>query len=119
MSHLLMTEDTLRAAYDLLNTQRPFSSWNLPDSDDVSFRVTRNRRLMGRCVWWSDGGATIEISRNCVGHVDTLMRVMAHEMVHLHHYRNKLDSSGVQHNAAFNRDLAATAKSLGFDPKSL
>jgi hypothetical protein len=109
-----MSVETLRAAYDLLNAQRPFNLWNLPDGEDVTFRVVRDRKTMG----WASG-TTIAISRSCVGHLDTLLRVMAHEMVHLHQHRNKLEISGVEHNTAFRRDIARVAKALGFDPRAI
>lgn len=114
-SHLPLTIDTLRAAYDYLATTPPFVRWNLPDGEDVTFRVVKSLDTRG---WYRRVGQrhTIGISRNCIGRTDSLMEVMAHEMVHLHEEQAGACGSG-EHSRAFNRWAAQVCKWHGWDPK--
>ena len=111
---LPLTPDTLRAAYDYLATTPPFSRWNLPDGEDVVFRVVRSLELRG---WYRlhKGRHVIGVSRNCIGTTDSLMRVMAHEMVHLHEENVGACGSG-QHSAAFHRWAGQICRRHRFDP---
>lgn len=85
---LPLTPDTLRAAYDFLATTPPFNKWNLPDGDDITFRVAKDRTLFG----WHDKRRgkphLIAISEYLVGQITTLMETMSHEMIHLHEERS-------------------------------
>lgn len=112
-----LTPQVLAAAYDFLNATEPFSKWNLPDSEEIAFKVSRDRSLYG-FYRRQDKGPThsIAISVNNVGHTSTLMYAMAHEMIHLHQRRNNLETNAM-HNRAFMRDAALVCKVHGFDPK--
>lgn len=112
---LPLTPDTLRAAYDFLNTTPPFSKWNLPDGEDVAFKVVRDPSMRG---WYrrEDRRHTIGISSRTIGHNASLIGVMAHEMIHLHEANVKACGSG-QHSAAFHRWAGQVCKVHGFDPK--
>jgi hypothetical protein len=111
---LSLTPDTLRLAYDYLNGTKPFSRWNLPDGEDVKFRVVGDH---GRWGWYQRIGQhhVIGVSRKFIGSTDSLMRLMAHEMIHLHEEHAGACGSG-QHSAAFNRWAAEVCKVHGFDP---
>jgi hypothetical protein len=111
---LPLTPDLLRATYDLLCETPPFNKWNLPDSEDVEFRVVRDRN---RYAWHSLVGTkhTIAVSSLNVGFAVSLIRVMAHEMVHVHERRSSCSATG--HSAAFKRWGAQVSKYHGFDPK--
>jgi len=117
---LILTPENLATAYDYLRSTQPFSRWNLPDSEDVVFRVGRAPRSFGWYQW--DGGRhTITASEKAIGHTSTLMLIMAHEMVHLH-----LEATGMEsrtgdtsiHNAAFRKCAAQVCRFHGFDPKA-
>jgi hypothetical protein len=112
--NLPLTRDTLAAAYDYLCTTLPYSKWNLPDSEDVIFRVARDRTNRG---WYRRVGKqhSITISRGCVGWTDSLMRTMAHEMIHLHEQHAGACGAG-EHSAAFNRWSSIVCKVHGWDP---
>lgn len=73
----------LESAYELLRTTPPFRNWRLPEPDDVSFRVIATEADRGafRIV---RGIPTIYISRGTIGRLSSLLKTMAHEMVHLH-----------------------------------
>lgn len=112
---LPLTPDTLKAAYDYLATTPPFSKWNMPDSDDVRFRVTRHKDRFGH--YCRVGGKhEIVVSTHLVGRTDGLMQTMAHEMVHLHQAEACMETPA-QHNAAFRRLASAVCRFHGFDEK--
>jgi len=117
---LPLDKETLAAAYDYLRTTPPFSRWNLPDSEEIIFSVSKTSRDFG---WYRFDGKRhcINASTGKIGQTNTLMEFMAHEMVHLH-----LEQTGVEsrrgtpytHNAAFKRFAAQACKAHGFDPKA-
>lgn len=112
-----LTEETLRAAYAYLDTTPPFSEWNLPDADDVHFRVTKSDLYLG--MYENDGSRhTIIISERKVGHTKTLMAVMAHEMVHLHQLQSGMfKKNGNHHDSVFRKLGEQVSRVHGFDPK--
>lgn len=119
MTHLPLTPEVLAAAYDYLASTAPFSSWNLPDSDDIKFRVTRAHDCYA--AYHYDGGHTIDVSAAAVGHTATLMQVLGHELVHLHlrltGMESRSDNPNV-HNAAFRKLAAKVCATHGFDVKA-
>lgn len=116
---LPLTKEMLATSYDYLVTTPPFSRWNLPDSEDVSFKVTKSKEHYARYVW--DGTHCIEVSAAAVGHTATLMEKMAHEIIHLHLRLTGMESRSRDpnvHNAAFRKFAAIVCKVHGFDSKS-
>ena len=109
---LTITRAMLVAAYELLRTTPPFRGWNLPDAGAVEFAVLRDRTTYGDC-----DGETIRVSSSCHGHLRTLLATVAHEMIHLHQMRNRLETSNTEHNADFRRRAARVCRLHGFDPK--
>lgn len=101
------------AAYELLRTQKPFLGWRLPNPGDVEFQVIGGRDRFGDC-----DGDTIRISRAHHGHLPTLLATVAHEMIHLHQMRNKLETANTQHNADWHRRAKRVCRLHGFDPRS-
>jgi hypothetical protein len=117
---LPLTPETLAAAYDYLRTTPPFYKWNLPESEDVKFKIGRRPKEAGRYQW--DGvDHTITASVRGVGYTTSVMRFMAHEMIHLYlekmGWESKAHSAEV-HNAAFRKFAAQVCKYHGFDPKA-
>lgn len=119
MTHLPLTAEVLAAAYDYLAATEPFCRWNLPDSEDVAFKVSKARDAFAKYHY--DGTHCIEVSAAAVGHTATLMQCMAHELIHLHLRLTGMESRSASqnvHNAPF-RKLAATAcKIHGWDLKA-
>ena len=95
----------------------PFHRWKLPPSEEIEFAVTKAKDRIGSYIW-NGKVHRITISAEFVGHYDTLVRTMAHEMIHLSQ-ESSGDSNGAQHNADFRRRAALVAKYHGFDPKEL
>lgn len=112
---MILTKDTLRACYDFLNETAPFNRWNLPDGEDVSFCVVRDPSLFG---WYLLDGDKhiIGISETTVGHTDTLIRTMSHEMVHLHEHNSGPCRNG--HRRAFRAYAKQVCAAHGFDPRA-
>lgn len=115
---LPLTPEVLAAAYDYLAVTEPFRRWNLPESEEVKFRVIKQPGYFG---WYQrDGKAhVISISAAQIAYSSTLLRTMAHEMIHLHLEITGMESRGKEtvHNAAFRRFAARVTKYHGFDPK--
>jgi hypothetical protein len=87
---LPLTPETLAAAYDYLKSTPPFSSWNLPEAEDVEFKVSNRKGEFGRYQW--DGKKhTIAMSAKSIGQTETLLRYLSHEIVHLH-----LEATGME-----------------------
>ncbi len=111
--------DMLRAAYAYLNETPPFNRWNLPDADEVTFRVVRDRSGYG---WHKieNGHHTIAVSRLSVAHTGTLIATMAHEMIHMHekHDSRVRRANDIAHGESFDRHWRQVARYHGFDPLS-
>lgn len=114
-----MTPDTIEAQYLALRTTRPFRKWGLPDPDDIAFCVLASRDRMGHFRGAITGPHEIGISMRRVGTIDTLIRVLAHEMIHLFQELTKTTTANTEHNAAFRRISAEVARHHCFDPKEL
>lgn len=114
---LPLTVEMLEAAYEFLRTTPPFNEWNLPEPDDMLFRVIRSRSHLGFYRKRRGGPHTIEISSGTVGHTNNLLMTMAHEMIHLHEGRTGADRGKGEHSAAFKKWAAQTCAIHGFDPK--
>lgn len=117
---LPLTPEMLAAAYDYLKTTPPFCKWNLPESEDVVFKLSRRKREAGRYQW--DGKRhTIAASIYAIAHTVSLMRFLSHEMVHLYLEQMGWESrsGGTDiHNSAFRKFAAQVCKFHGFDPKA-
>lgn len=117
---LRLTPEMLERCYDFLAHTQPFDEWNLPDAQDVDFRVVKTPELRG---WYRNEGTikrpkhVIAVSSNVIGHSNSLLLVMTHEMIHLHQADVKMETAGVEHNAAFKKLLVQVCRRHGFDPK--
>jgi hypothetical protein len=119
---LPLNPDMLAAAYDFLSATPPFNKWNLPDSEEVTFKTSRRPREAGRYQWDPNTKRHyISASVHGIAYTSSLMRLMAHEMIHLHlqvmGWESKARSEEV-HNAAFRKFAMEVCKYHGFDPKA-
>ena len=116
---LPLTPETLAAAYDFLKATPPFNKWGLPESDEVKFKVGRRPSEHARYQW--DGERhTLTLSAGSIGHTQTLIEALSHEMIHMHLEETGMESRGNEnvHNAAFRQFAAQVCKHHGFDPKA-
>lgn len=114
---IIPTPEMCRAAYDLLIETEPFNKWNLPDGDDIVFRVVKDKSCYG---WYrtEDDKDIIAISSEWCGLLGTLISTMAHEMIHLHQRHTCMDTPSSFHNQAFKKIALKVSGIHGFDPKA-
>jgi hypothetical protein len=117
MSGPALDERVLANAYEFLRATEPFCRWRLPAASAVTFKVARSRDWYGQC-FAAKVGYAIDISAALVGHTNTLLSVMAHEMIHLRQMIARSETRGAAHNAQFHRLAARVCKVHGFDLKA-
>lgn len=115
---LQITPEILAGAYEFLRTCEPFKGWRLPESDDVEFHVSRHRDRRGHWCIGESGAHRIAVSSLNVGYTETLIRTVAHEMIHLHQRDNMTETAGADHNAEFHRLARVACRAHGWDPRS-
>lgn len=108
-----ITPNMMDAAYEFLCTTEPFSKWKMPDIYNLEFEVIRNAQYLG---FFIEDPPKIQISDRCCGHTDTLLRAMAHEMIHAEQWFNG-KSNRYNHNADFKRKAKKVCEAHGWDPK--
>ena len=106
-------QENLQKAYDFLATCPPFSTWNLPDSDEVKFKVMRARDRYGDYHLNDKRQHVIRISARHVTSVRALMATMAHEMIHLHEKESGIERRS-QRSEAFKLLAAKVCEVCGF-----
>jgi hypothetical protein len=114
---LPLTPHMLAAAYDFLRECPPFKGWKLPEAEGIEFRVVRDPTLHGwhKC---DAGNHCISVSEAGVGQTITLLKVVAHEMIHLWQYNCKLDHAHSHHNAKFRTTARVVCEIHGWDVKA-
>lgn len=112
---LILTRETLGAAYDLLELTAPFDKWNLPPSEEVKFVLTKDKHRRAECMV-EGPDYTISVSAVCIGRLDSLLESVAHEMVHLHMWRQSINEKDY-HGPGFRKLAGQVCKVHGFDPK--
>ena len=122
MSRLTLTPEMLENAYEYLRVSPPFSRWNLPHADQVSFRVMGTKDRFGhfrgrhRKTRGDDGFSEIAISAGMVRSSDVLIATMAHEMIHL--YQDETGTARGHHNPKFHKLAKRVCTLHGFDPEN-
>lgn len=111
---LRLTPDLIRAAYDLLGETEPFKKWNLPDSDEIRFRVYRSGDYG---LFQTDGpDMTMSVSEKMVGNMTTLIATVAHEKIHVYQH---IAGMPMDHGVGFKKLAALVCKHhRDFDPKN-
>lgn len=109
-----VTPDILRAGYAYLAETPPFTDWHLPDAEDVRFEVIGAGRAYGWCHYPEPGKQyLIQISGKYHTHTATLLKTLAHEMIHVHMFETKM---GHGHGKVFKALSAEVCAAHGFDP---
>jgi len=108
-----LSSDSCRIVYETLIQLSPIKGWRLPPSEKVIFQVIRDPKCYGE---YENEPHVIRISSCKVGHLDTLVKTMAHEIVHL-----KLCKDGFRdwdkHGREFKDHAGKICTEFGFDPK--
>ena len=98
----------------MLRAFPPFVRWKLPPSYEVKFELLHTK--FWQADWLQrDGSHRIRVSERKHHFLDSLVRSMAHEMIHVHMYNAGTETPGVEHNAEFERLAKQVCKSFGFD----
>lgn len=112
---LPVTPGRIAAGYDYLRTWPAFARCGLPPSAEVAFHVIRSKRVYGQ---YSQADAhAIYVSGATNGLSDTILRTIAHEMVH-QVLRLQGDSKFWQHGRAFKSLARRVCASAGWDAKA-
>ena len=98
------SESDLIAAYEYLYSVAPFSEWDLPSSNAISFEVNRSRQMQGE---YDTDPHTIRASSYFCKTQQSVLETVAHEMVHLH-----MERAGQYSHADHGRDFKAHAKTI-------
>ena len=111
---LILSPAILQAAYAYLSETAPFNKWNLPDAEDVIFRVGYHRTTYGCCIRYRKK-LKVTISSRLHKTTAKVMETMAHEMIHVYqmHHRMKIKSN---HDASWQRLAKVVCEHHGFDP---
>ena len=112
-----LTPVTLAAMYELLRTMQPFSAWDLPPTSAVKFSVASRDDVFGEYATYSGTDHEIMLSRTSICHLNTALRVMAHEILHLRQAIAKTDTDGEMHNADFKKHAKQIARRFGWDER--
>ena len=111
------TSHSLEAMYLMLNQMKPFKFWDLPNTAEINFVVTDEEDAYGTYVFDDEINMhIITISKAKCGHLDTLIKTLAHEVIHMTRGKTSKYSA---HDAYFRRKASAIALELGFDPLEL
>ncbi len=116
---LPLTPGLIAGAYEFLKLTPPFKSWRLPPAAEVAFVVSRHRNHVAyhRGLRRKVRSHEIGVSEVCVGHTDTLLRAMAHEMIHQYQQRTRSETPHTEHNAEFLRLAQRVCRYHGWDYK--
>lgn len=111
---LHVTPDIMEATYEFLRCLPPFKGWRLPHADGIEFKVVGAEHL---CGLYEQIGPKhrISVSATTTVRTDSLVKVMAHEMIHLHQSLRHTDD-GPEHNEQFHKLAKSVCRRHGFDP---
>jgi hypothetical protein len=115
-----LTPKALEGIYLMLCQCKPFTGWTLPASEEIKFLVTNEIDAMGTYQYDDDEDYvhTLTISKAKCGHLDTVIRTVAHEIIHMSRAGTVTDA-WTKHDATFRRRAHLIATELGFDPLEL
>ena len=108
-----LTAEMLRTGYDFLRSSAPYCRWGMPPGKEVKFLITAAAKVYGDHLLLTDGAHRIRISNQFHGHPYTLLKTLAHEMLHVHQAERELP---IEHDAEFMRLWRLVCKHHGFDP---
>lgn len=107
-----ISEQSMRSIYEMLIQMQPISRWRLPPSKEVEFAAVNDPLCYGEF----EPPNVIRLSRKKIGHLDTAIKTMAHEIVHLKRYQAG-DKAWDKHDERFDKMGLQISLLMGFDPK--
>lgn len=113
-----LTTDIVEGMYNLLLLTPPFRGWRLPPSDDVVFGIMRHPDRGGDYCWDPvKKQHKIQVNDSWCGNLVSLVRIVAHEMVHLH-LQIAYPRDRAHHGRRFLRCAAQVCRHHHLDPKA-
>jgi len=113
-----LTPAIIRNLYSAIYCMKPFDRWAMPLPDEIKFVVDKDPQTMGTYLY--DTGEeyehTITISAARCGHLDTVMRVLCHECIHMSRHKT---NKWTHHDKEFRNRAHRISFELGFDPLEL
>ena len=113
-----LTPAILRNLYSAIYCMKPFDRWNMPLPEEVNFIVNTDKDVMGTYLYdtGEDYEHTITVSSARCGHLDTVMRVLCHECIHMSRHKTH---KWTHHDKEFRSRAHRIASELGFDALEL
>ena len=115
-----LTPTILRNIYAMLYCCEPFSKWKLPLPEEVKFIVDYDPETMGTYCYdeGDEHEHTITISASRCGFLETVIKTIAHEMIHASR-SGTVSDAWLKHDASFRRKAHQIGVSCGFDSLEL
>lgn len=114
-----LTSAIIKNLYSAVYCMKPFDKWNMPLPEEINFIVDKDPATMGTYLY-DDGGKfehIITISEARCGSIDTVLKVLFHECIHMSRHKTQRWS---HHDKEFRNRAHRIAKELGFvDPLEL
>ena len=113
-----LTAPILRNLYSAIYCMKPFDRWDMPLPEQICFIVDKDPQVMGTYLY-DDGEKyehTITISSARCGHLDTVIRVLCHECIHMSRHKS---SRWTHHDKEFRNRAHRISSELGFDALEL
>jgi hypothetical protein len=116
-----ITENNIANLYSALIEFPVFEEYKLPPASTVEFLVVHDSSMYGQYEPPEAGEPhTITISTAKCGHLDTVMKTLAHEIIHMICYIEAPKTEKyTSHKGLFLKLQKRVANHLGFDPKEL
>jgi hypothetical protein len=112
-----LTAGRLQAIYLMLIKLKPFDAWSMPPAEEIIFQVTSELDAMGTYVFDDlQEKHIVTISKAKNAHLETVIRTMAHEMIHMKRGKTR---GWNKHDRVFRNHARRIALELGFDPLEL
>jgi hypothetical protein len=115
-----LTPTILKNIYAMLYCCEPFSKWKLPLPEEIKFIVDYDPETMGTYCYdeGNEHEHTITISASRCGFLETVIKTIAHEMIHASR-SGTVSDAWLKHDASFRRKAHQIGVSCGFDPLEL
>ena len=115
-----LNSEVVKNLYASLYCCYPFTKWKMPLPEEIDFVVTSDPETMGTYMY--DEGEkhehTITISAARCGFMETVIKTVAHEMIHMSR-SGTITDAWLKHDATFRRRAHQIGKELGFDGHEL
>ena len=113
-----LTPAILKNLYSAIYCMKPFDRWDMPLPEEINFIVDKDKDVMGSYLYdtGEDFEHTITISSARCGHLDTVIRVLCHECIHMSRHKTH---KWTHHDKEFRNRAFRISSELGFDALEL